>query len=122
MKLILKKLLSHLPTKLPVGMTEFELFADDIIELSGPYADRDSMKYAIASNVIHMKHTVDAVPKAYFVRVLRKAAANQVASAIFQDIKIKQEEAMKAAQLAAQQKQVEDTTPQVQAPSSNEQG
>lgn len=114
---LFKKIAARFDTKLPVGMTEFNEWADSIIDLAGEFADRDSMKYALASNVIHMKHTADAAPKAYFVAVLRKAAANQVASAVFQDIKIKQEEAIKAAQL----KQVEDTTPSSEATSSNEQ-
>lgn len=91
MKLI-KQVLSHVPTKLPVGLTEFNEWADSIIELSGNYADIDSMKYAIASNLIHLPHTKSKVPKAYFVNTLRKAAANQVASQVFQDIKLRQAE------------------------------
>lgn len=84
---------SKKPTKLPVGLKEFNQFCDDIIELSGEYADRDSMVYAIASNIIHIKHDCDEVPKEYFVRTLRKAAANQVASAIFTEIKERHDKA-----------------------------
>lgn len=105
MKLALKRLYSYLPTPLPVGMAEFNTWVDSIIELSGEYADRDSMAYAIASNLIHLPHTKAKVPKAYFVNTLRKAAANQVASQVFHDIKMKQ----KAAEDAAKLKQAEDT-------------
>ncbi|MES2215069.1 MAG: hypothetical protein V4485_03505, partial [Pseudomonadota bacterium] len=86
----LKIILSYLPSKLPVGVTEFNSFADSIIELTGPMADNDSMKWAIANNIIHLPSTVSHKSKQYFVRVLRKAAANQIASFVFQDIKLKQ--------------------------------
>lgn len=103
---LIKKLLSYLPSQLPVGMKEFNRFADDIILLSGQYADRDSMVFAIASIVIHLKPTTSSVPKNYFVKSMRKAAANQVASQAFQDIKKRQEEAQKAAQALAAQQEV----------------
>lgn len=96
MKLILKRLLSRLPTKLPVGMTEFNAFADAIIELSGNYADQDSMRFAVASMIIHADARYGALPKHYFVVRLRKSAANQVASQVFQEIKTKQAEATAA--------------------------
>lgn len=103
----LKRVLSLLPTKLPVGVPQFESFVNDIIELAGPYADRDSMTWAIANMVIHLPAGTAAVPKNHFVRNLRKAAANQIASQVFMDIKAKQE----AAQLeAAKLKQAEVTT------------
>lgn len=98
-----KRVLSYLPTKLPVGRTEFSSWADSIIELSGEYADRDSMTFAIASMVIHLPAGTAAVPKNHFVKSLRKSAANQVASQVFQDIKTKQ------AEVQAQQKLAEDT-------------
>ena len=90
-------LTSYIPTKLPVGMTEFNSWVSDVIKLTGPMAAEDSMKYAVCSNIIHLPHTKAYVPKQFFVRTLRKAAANQVASQIFQDIKIKQEAAAKLA-------------------------
>jgi hypothetical protein len=97
MKKLLKRLVSYLPSKLPVGMTEFNEFADSIIELSGKYADTDSMRFAIASMIIHLGPQKSAVAKNHFVRSLRKSAANQVASQVFQDIKTKQQEAVEAA-------------------------
>jgi hypothetical protein len=90
MKLLLKKILSYLPSKLPVGLTEFNKFVDDIIELSGQYADRTSMEFAIASMLIHAPSHLGALSKNYFVVRLRKSAANQVASQVFQTIKEQQ--------------------------------
>lgn len=102
--LAVKRVLSYLPTNLPVGLSQFNTFADSIIELAGPYADQDSMRFAVASMIIHLPAGTAAVPKNYFVKSLRKSAANQVASQVFQDIKTKQ-----AAQLEAAKKQAEDT-------------
>lgn len=91
---LIKRLLSYFPTPLPVGLSQFNTWADSIIELSGDYADRDSMTFAIASMVIHLPAGTASVPKNFFVKSLRKSAANQVASQVFQDIKSKQAEAM----------------------------
>lgn len=99
--LAIKRLLSYFPTKLPVGISQFESFADSIIELSGQYADVDSMRFAIASVLIHADHKYGSLPKNYFVVRLRKSAANQVASQVFQDIKTRQELAKQAAEVTA---------------------
>jgi len=100
MKLLLKRLFSYLPSKLPVGLTEFHLWADSIIELAGKYADEDSLKFALASMIMHLDSKRGSAPKAQFVNMLRKVAANQVAGQVFTDIKTKQQEAQKAVQQA----------------------
>lgn len=106
------------PSRLPVGLTEFNKFCDDIIELAGQFADRDSLVYAIASNIIHIKHDCDAVPKDYFVKCLRKAAANQVASDQFVRIKeihdkrMAEDMAAKQAEATAKSNAVADATTQ----------
>lgn len=111
LQLLLKRLLSYLPTPLPVGVTQFNIWADSIIELSGPYAASDSMKQALANMVMHaapLKGTDTArshIPKNFFVKGLRKGAANQVASHVFQEIQLKQKAALEAAKLT----QAEDT-------------
>ena len=109
------------PHPLPVGLSEFHQWADHIIELAGKFADEESMKYALASQVIHLPHDKAFVPKRWFVNSLRKAAANQVASQVFYDIKVKQEAAKKAledAAKAAAAQPVEVTTPTPEATSS----
>ncbi len=110
----LKRILSYLPTKLPVGLTQFDAFAESIIELSGNYADTDSMKFAIASMIIHLPAGKAAVPKAFFVNSLRKSAANQVASQVFQDIKAKQAEVEAKRKQAEETAKLETTTSSVQ--------
>jgi hypothetical protein len=101
MKLLVKKALSLVPTRLPVGLTEFEKFADDIIELTGPIADKESMRYVIATNVINLGPQRSHVAKNYFVRTMIKGAANQVASHVFQEIKQRQIELQQKAQAEA---------------------
>lgn len=98
---LLKQILSLVPTPLPVGLTEFHAWADSIIELSGKFADEDSMKWALASQVIHLGPQKSKVAKNFFVRSLRKAAANQIASQVFQDVKIKQQAAQAEAEATA---------------------
>lgn len=80
-------------TPLPVGTKEFDVWSDSIIELSGQYADRDSMRFALASIMIHADAKHGSLSKKYFIDRLRKSAANQIASQVFQDIKTKQAEA-----------------------------
>ena len=118
MKLLVKRILSHLPTPLPVGVTEFNQWADSIIELSGRFADDASLRQALANMVIHaspLKGTDTpraSIPKAFFVKGLRKGAANQVASYVFQEIRTKQMadlEALKAAAEAEKQKLAEQS-------------
>ncbi len=77
---IIKIALSYLPSRLPVGITAFHAFADEIIEVGGQYADIDSMKFAIASQIMHMDAYTASVSKQKIIRCLRKSAANQVAS------------------------------------------
>ncbi len=108
MRLLIKRLLSYVPTLLPVGLTSFYTWADSILELSGQYADKESMQFAIASMVIHLPAGKAYCSKNHFVAGLRKSAANQVASQVFQEIKTKMEEKQKAEATAAQQAKAAD--------------
>lgn len=128
MTLLIKKLLSYFPTKLPVGMTEFHAWADEIIKLTGKIADEDSLKFALANMVMHLKSDLAHVSKNYFVNSLRKGAANQVASQVFLDIKLKQKQAAETATKASQDAAaaqiptpVEVTTPTSEVPSNADQ-
>lgn len=110
-----EKLLSYIPRSLPVGMQEFETWAESVLRLAGKYADEASMKFALATMILHADSKNGALSKHYFVNRLRKVAANQVASQVFQDIKTKQE----AAALAAQQTTAEVTALTTEAQTSN---
>jgi len=100
LKTLIKQILAYLPSKLPVGKTEMHQWMEDIIEVSGKFADVDSMKFAISSMVLRLDSTTSRVSKQYFARALRKAAANQVVSVILNDIKEAQQAALKAEQEA----------------------
>lgn len=101
------------PRKLPTGMTQFNAFKKRIFSKTGPIADETSMAFALASIVIHADAKHGALPDSYFVDRLIKSAANQVASQVFQDIKIQQAEEQKAAQEAANQPVEVTTTSEV---------
>jgi hypothetical protein len=103
------------PRPLPVGLTEFHRWADEIIALAGNFADEDSMKFALCTMLIHANNDAGALPLEYFVLRLRKSAANQVASQVLQDIKTKQAEATAArqqAEAAATEKAADETVTQ----------
>lgn len=69
------------PKSLPVGMTEFEEWANRIILGSLLQADTESMKFTLASMILSLGPTESHKPDAYFIHGLRKAAANQIAHA-----------------------------------------
>lgn len=94
MKRIISLLLSLIPRALPVGMSEFETWAERILSQCGKFADEDSMKFALASILIHADARHGSLPDKYFTDRLRKSAANQVSSQVFQNIKAKQAEAL----------------------------
>ncbi len=111
MKLLIKRLLSRLPSKLPVGLPQFDQWSKDIIELSGQFADETSMRFVLASELMHSDAKQGSVPKHYFVSRCRKLAANQTAGYILQEIKAAQAAAQ--AELAAkQQAEATATTPE----------
>ena len=95
-----KKLFSYLPTALPTGNTNYNKWLDEVVELAGPIADTDSLQWVISNEVMRLSSTKDKVPKAYFVKVLRKYAANQLAANKVMELKTKQQEAQNAAKLA----------------------
>ncbi len=107
------------PMPLPVGRTEFMEWSDRIIAKAGQFADSDSMRWALASQVIHLPPQTAFKEDSYFVNSLRKAAANQVASAIFNEIKTKQEEAKKAAEVLAASQQPAEATASTETAASN---
>jgi hypothetical protein len=101
MRRILRLLLSYLPQPLPAGKTDMNQFIDEIVGLSGAFADRDSMAFAICSMIMHAGESRGYMSKQYFVRRLRKVAANQVAGQIFTDIKEAQQKRIEAEKLSA---------------------
>lgn len=98
-----RKVKAYFPSRLPVGMTEFDAWAADIIDLYGA-PDNDSVRFAIATMVLHCPAQDAYKPKHYFGLTVSKSMSNQVAAAIVQELKAKQEAAIKeAARLAAEE-------------------
>lgn len=85
---------------LPLGITEFHEWSDRII--SGaciPGATSESIKFALADQLLHLGPTVDFECDLYFIKCLRKFAINQIADSMRNSIR----DAAKA-RLAAQEK------------------
>ncbi len=103
------------PESLPVGMSEFHSWAESIsnnYEL--PTKDLDSVKFTLASIVMHLGPSIDSKSKYYFVKQIRASAAKQIAGAAFYEIKQQQKSLQEAAAKAALEKQqAEATAPQV---------
>ena len=64
---------------LPLGVAEFHEWSDRIIEKAMLPATPESLKFALAEMIMHIKPTEDHCDDGYFIKCLRKGAANQVA-------------------------------------------
>jgi hypothetical protein len=95
-KLAVRKLSFYFKTPLPIGMAEFDEWADSILNTYG-YPNNDSTRFALAAMIMHLGQTEGYKPKRFFVLCLRKGAASQVAGATIQNLKAKQEAEKKAA-------------------------
>lgn len=96
----IKRILAYFPSRLPVGLTEFHAWADSIVSMLPPGFEKvpkDELEWVLASTIQHLGMTKAYVSKQYFVQVLHKAAASQVAAQVFQDIKLAQVKAKEAA-------------------------
>lgn len=105
LKKLLNIVLSYFPTPLPIGISEFERWSDSVLELT-PLPNNESMKWSLATMILHSDKGDAYKPKRYFARCLHKAAANEIAGAYMHDLKEKQkvkmqEEAAAQAALAA---------------------
>lgn len=94
MKQLFLRALTYLPSKLPQGVTEFENWAKSIITAYN-MPDNDSVRFALCTSIMHLDATSAYKPKAYFGKLLIKGASSQVAASIFQELKLKQQEAIK---------------------------
>lgn len=94
----------NVPRPLPVGMEEFEVWSNRIIDSCGlPQVEGRSLKFALAGMILQISNGESFKPNAYFINALRKGAANQIAQAVMYKAKQEQrerEEAEKAKQLA----------------------
>ena len=100
---------------LPLGRTEFEIWSDRII--SGaciPGATPESIKFALADQLLHLGPTVDFEADLYFIKCLRKFAVNQVADAMRTEIRDTAKARLEKAKLEAVPSQPGEVTPSQQ--------
>lgn len=102
LKQALNKVLGFIPTKTPVGVTEFNSWAQSIIDTYAPAADDRSVKFALCAMLMRLDPTAAYKSKRFFALCLHKGAAAQVAAYMMQDIKNTQEAELKALQEASE--------------------
>src|ERR1700733_11205835 len=98
-KNVLARIRAYFPSTLPQGVTECHKWCDEIIQMAG-LPNNDSVRFALCVKILHLGETECNKAKEYFVRALKKAAANQVVSQIINDLKAKQEVEQLAAKAA----------------------
>lgn len=90
LKKLAKQFLGLFPSKIPVGVTEFNSWADSFSDVyTLPTQDQDSLRFTLASIIMHLGPQAAYKPKVYFLLTLKAAAAKQVAGQVFYDIKTK---------------------------------
>lgn len=95
---LLKLIRALFPSRLPVGVTEFNAWADDIMAMAKS-PNNDSVRFALAAMIVNSGDTEAYISKMFFVLQLRKSMSKQIASFIMYDAKQKQQdEARKAAE------------------------
>ena len=75
------------PRPLPLGRKEFEIWSDRLIKGANVSATILSQKWTLAGCIMHLGPTEDHKPDIFFIKSLRKFAANQVASTMMIEIK-----------------------------------
>lgn len=106
---LLLSIKAYFPSKLPSGMTELHKFMEDVITLSGVSADIASMKFVLSGVIMRLGQDSDTVSKQYLARVLRRAAAGQLAGSMFTEIKHNQQLAQQESELTQKKQQAEAT-------------
>lgn len=88
--------------ELPIGRTKFMEWSDRIIDASLVDAERESLRFSIAAMLMHLGPTEAFKEDGFFVLQLRKAAVNQTAHMMMEELKKAHDD---------KQKQAEDTAP-----------
>jgi hypothetical protein len=88
-KKVKNRLLFCFPSKLPVGMKDFNAFADSIFETYG-LPKEPSYYHTIATMIMHLGPTTAYKSKRFFAFSIIKAMANQIAYGKIQELKEKQ--------------------------------
>lgn len=91
MKKLGRFLLGFIPSRLPVGMQEFDTFCISIFT-TYDLPDLPSYRHAIASLIMHLGPTTAYKPKFYFALSVQKAMSNQIAFENIQLLKTQERE------------------------------
>lgn len=76
------------PSPLPVGVKEFDTWAESIASTYKMPTDiMDSIKFTLATLIMHSGPTTAYKSKFYFVLAIRASAAKQIAGNAFREIK-----------------------------------
>ncbi len=95
-KRFLNQFLGLFPSRLPTGMTEFNLWVDSIIATYDlPTQNRDDILFVLTTSVIRTGEAGYKVPKFHFVKLIRSVCAKQVAGAVFSEVKQRQQDAQR---------------------------
>lgn len=93
----------HELVKLPTGVQEFNDWAESFVTIYGdalPTQHLDSIKFTLASQIMHLGHEEAFATREDFFKRIIAGAAKQVAHHVFTEIKLRQQEALKAEQEA----------------------
>lgn len=105
----LNKVKSYFPTRLPIGMTEFNDWTSSIVN-TFDLPDNDSTRFGLAVMITHLQPTEFTKSKRYFAISVKKSMANQIAFANMEELKAKQKAQIAAEQAAVAAKALEVTT------------
>ncbi len=83
---LIARLSALVPTRLPTTPAAHVAWAESICALAG-YPCNSSFQQALAIMLLHLGPTVAYKPKEFFIRSLHKAAVNQVASGVIEQIR-----------------------------------
>lgn len=87
----LNQVFGFFPSPLPVGIAQFNTWITELRQTyTLPTDDEDSIKFSVASMIMHLGPTSAYKSKWYFVLALRSGAAKQVAGAAFYEVKTRQ--------------------------------
>jgi len=91
MTILFKQFRALFPSKLPVGMEEFERWISEFETIYKlPTSDKESIRFAVAAMIINLGPTAAFKSKFYFYLSIVAGCAKQVAGSVFHEIKTRQ--------------------------------
>lgn len=81
--------------KLPVGMKDFDQLIQDLKDAYGdelPTTDDDSLRFVLSATIMHLTQDDSHKSLEFFYKRIVAGASKQIAHAVFQAVKIKQQE------------------------------